>query len=576
MNRLNYKFLFCAAVVCCLLIFTNQSYAQSTIIKANGTVTDNKGVNPLFGATVHEIGGKEKTTLTDKNGQFQIAVPLHSRLRVSMEGYKSAEVEVTSSDAISVQLDTSAANLDDVIVIGYTTQKKELLTGAVATVKFKEADAEIPTSSVGNLLAGRMAGVNVSTPNGAPGAQPSISIRTASSWNTAGVLYVIDGRISNASDFNNLAPNEIDEITVLKDAATTAAYGSRAAGGVMVITTKRGKAGKAVVNYSYNTGRDVRGNNEALTSAVQYGVIYNRISGGGPGALGSAWTSADSTYFATHDFGSGLGQGFRQINDVFINPYITTHNINASGGSDKIKYFIGASYVDQSTFIKNTNLKKYNVRANITADLSKNVSVFAGLSLNDDKFAQPGGDWTGDMYSKLLVWQPYMPSYTANRLPVDYFWISNKSAEADGLAGYSKTENIAPVANLNLTYNAPFLAGLSAKASYVKSYYFNDTKNFTHPFTYYQLAQTDPYIWNLDSIVGSRLSAHTPELEKQASWSQTGQLDLQLNYVASFGRHHVSAALVYENYQTSGEGEDAAITGFPIYTYDQLWAATGG
>src|SRR6185312_823366 len=120
----------------------------------------------------------------------------------------------------------------------------------------------------------------------------------------------------------------------------------------------------AVIDYSFNTGYDKRGKNMDLTDILQWGNIYARIWGyGNPGAAGCPWTAADSTYYATHDFGSGKGQGYRQINDVYRNPLTTTHNLSISGGTDKIKYFIGGSYVDQQTFIKNTAFKKYNLRA---------------------------------------------------------------------------------------------------------------------------------------------------------------------------------------------------------------------
>ena len=138
-----------------------------------------------------------------------------------------------------------------------------------------------PTTAAGNLLAGRLAGVNVSTPSAAPGSNPDVSIRTVSAWERDNkkqqpVCYVIDGVIRDASDFNNLSPNEIDDITVLKDAASAAVYGSRSAGGVILVTTKKGKLGKPTVNYSYSYAIDTRTKNMDLTSAVEAGELYGR------------------------------------------------------------------------------------------------------------------------------------------------------------------------------------------------------------------------------------------------------------------------------------------------------------
>ncbi|ARS38507.1 hypothetical protein CA265_01935 [Sphingobacteriaceae bacterium GW460-11-11-14-LB5] len=552
-----------------------QSYHVFAQVKISGTVVDAEGKIPLAAATISVTGSAASSVKADESGKFTIAVPSGAMLRVTMTGYKA--ITVVPKQGIVIEMVSTAINLNETVIVGYTKQKKELLSGSVASVKFKETDTEIPTTSVGNLLAGRMPGLYVSTPSGIPGAQPSIRIRTPSSWNTAPVLYVIDGKVtSDAAEFNNLSPNEIEDVTILKDAATTAAYGARAGGGVMLITTKRGKAGKASVNYSVNTGKDVRGNNMELTSIMEWGAIQNRIWGEAGGPANTPWTADAKAYFQDADFGGGKGYGFNALKDVYVDPSITTHNLSASGGTDKLQYFIGGSYVNQETFIKNTNEKKYNVRANITANLTKDVTVFAGFSINNNKFNAPQGDWSGDMFPKLLVWQPYMPSFTASGDPVYYFWITNKPGEAQGLAGYNKSEAIKSVANLNLTYKAPFLEGLSAKVGYIKSFTNTNQKIYSHPFTYYELKQITPVIWDLNTVVGKSLTQHSNSIEKLSAWNQEEQLNFQLNFERNFGKHHVNAALVYERQERSGDGIDATINGFPIYTTDQWWASTGG
>ena len=173
------------------------------------------------------------------------------------------------------------------------------MTGSVVSMKVGEDLDQIPTTSAGNLLAGKLAGVNVSTPSAIPGSNPGISIRTGSSWNAQDVIYVIDGVVRGSGDFNNLSPNEIDEITVLKDAASAAIYGSRSAGGVIIVTTKKGKLGKPTINYSYNYSFDSRTKNVDLTSAVQAGELYGRINGDSDPA-GWAW-SQDCAMACTAD-----------------------------------------------------------------------------------------------------------------------------------------------------------------------------------------------------------------------------------------------------------------------------------
>jgi len=562
-----------------IVLLSLQSYAVFAQVTISGSVVDSGRKVPLAGATVSNFGkqikGANVTVKTDASGKFIISLEDGIMLKITMVGYKPLTIE--AKQGVVAEMVSNTIELEEAITVGYTTQKKELLSGSVATVKFTETDKEIPTTSVGNLLAGRMSGLYVSTPSGKPGSQPNITIRTASSWNPSPTLYVIDGKVTiDAAEFNNLSPNEIDEISILKDAATTAAYGARAGGGVVMVTTKRGKAGKVSVNYSVNTGRDVRGNNMELTSIMEWGQIQNRIWGEAGGPANTPWTAAAKAYFKDADFGGGVGYGFNHLKDVYVNPSITTHNLSASGGSDKLQYFIGASYVNQETFIKNTNIKKYNVRTNITASLTENVSIFAGLSLNNNKFNAPEGDWSGDMYPKLLLWQPYMPSFTATGLPVDYFWISNKSGEAQGLSGYNKSESLKSIANLNLTYKAPFLKGLSGKIGFIKTFNNNNQKVYSHPFTYYQLAQIEPVIWDLNKIVGQRSTFHTSSIQKTASWNQEDQLNLQVNFEGDFGKHHVNAALVYERQERNYDGINASINGFPIYMTDQWWASTGG
>ena len=250
------KLLLVTLGISCFMLVSVSTQAQE-IIAVKGKVQDSKDGVPLPGVTIKPEKGTGGTS-TNEDGNFTINVPRGSKLIFSLVGYTAKTVSVTGA-SLNVRLDNAQNDLEDVVVVGYTTQKKELLTGSVAQMKVTQSDTEIPTTSVGNLLAGRLAGVSVSTANGLPGSQPNIRIRTSSSWNPVSVLYVIDGKISNQGDFNNLSPNEIDNMTVLKDAATTAAYGSRAAGGVLLVNTKRGTSGKATISYSINSGKDVRG-----------------------------------------------------------------------------------------------------------------------------------------------------------------------------------------------------------------------------------------------------------------------------------------------------------------------------
>jgi TonB-linked SusC/RagA family outer membrane protein len=474
----------------------------------------------------------------------------------------------------------SATSLNDVVVIGYGTEKRELLSASVATMKISESDKEIPTTQMGNLLAGKLAGVNVSTANGVPGInQPGITIRTNNSWNGQPVLYVIDNKIMGAGDFNNLSPNDIESISVLKDAASAAVYGSRAAGGVILVTTKKGQAGKMQIQFSMNTGIDKRAKNVKLTNAIQQGELFGEVFPGG--FYGMEYSQADYDYFNAHDFGSGKGYGFNQLDAVWVDPSTTTYNLNASGGSEKIRYFVGGSYVKQNGFFRTINYDKYNLRANITANITKNLQIFSGITLNNNIAHSNSWNTTSqeDMYSKLLVWQPWMPAFTNGGKPFSYGWIGNFATQANGDAGgYNNLSVLKPVINLSATYKVPFLQGLSAKATYSKSYTNNVNKIFATQYLTYITKQEDSHIWSLDDddIIGTQLSSQVNPSYMQdiVTWSEDRQLDLQLNYDHNFsGGHHVKGWLIYEGYQASGSGVSAGIQGFPVYTTNQWWAA---
>ncbi|HWB94733.1 MAG TPA: SusC/RagA family TonB-linked outer membrane protein [Puia sp.] len=547
-----------------------------------GRVVDPDG-NPLQGVSI-QVKGSSVWAKTDQDGEFSLNVPEDAKtLVISYVGMERQEVSIRNQSVISLVMKPSVAQGQDVVVIGYLSQKKSLLTGSVATAKLDESDREMPTTSAGNLLAGKLPGVNVSTPAGPPGqVAPAITIRTANSWNGQPVLYVIDGKISSATDFNNLSPNEIDNVSVLKDAATTAAYGSRAAGGVIVVTTRTGKAGKSRITYSFNTGHDVRGKNMALTNAVQWGEMYNEINPGS-GPIGADLTQQDLDYFKTHNFdGAGYGYGFDMLKTVYRDPYTATHNLSVEGGNEKIRYFVSGSYANQQSFFKGLDYSKYNLRANISADVTKEFQLYFGGGLNNNLTYSPnwnGGGLSGqvyDLYQKLLVWQPYMPVFTTGGKPIDYGWIANMGAVTQGQGGYHHDNYLRPVFTLSGTYKIPFIKGLSAKATYIKSYSFDANKTYSTLYSMYTTRQYTPYQWGLldTSIVGIRPSTGTNSLAETVGWAGDKQLDLQLNYQHSFGLHHVMGTLVYEEFSQTGTGLSASVNGFPLYMTDQWWATT--
>ncbi len=225
------------------LLFATASIAQDV---ATGRVILSDGA-PLEGATVIVKKTKEGTK-TDANGNYSLPAPKNSVLVISYVGYVPVEV-TNSGEPISSTLKTISSDLGEVIVVGYGTQKKVDLTGAVTSIKADKLK-DFPTTNLSTALAGRLSGVYVDQTNGVPGIPSSLIIRSASSWNDAPPLYVIDGVVLDKYYFDRLSANEISYITILKDAASSAIYGSRATGGVVLVTTKKGIIGKPIITLT--------------------------------------------------------------------------------------------------------------------------------------------------------------------------------------------------------------------------------------------------------------------------------------------------------------------------------------
>lgn len=549
-----------------------QSGKKSQMVK--GTIVDASG-EPIIGANV-VVKGTANGTITDIDGNFALDVLEGAILQVSYIGYADQEVKVGKQKILSIVLREDSKALEEVVVVGYLSQKKASLTGAVASMKVGENLNTISTTSAGNLLAGKMAGVTIGTPNGIPGSNPSISIRTGSSWNSQNIVYVIDGVVRGSGDFNNLSPNEIEDITVLKDAASAAVYGSRASGGVILVTTKRGNKGKPVFNYSYGFSVDSRTKNVDLTSAVEAGELYNRINGTSDPA-GWAWSQEELDYFKNIN----NGWGYDQLETVWRNPTTQTHNFSVDGGNDRIRYFGAASYVKQEGFLQPLTYDKYNLRMNVTADITKDLEVFVGLAIYNTFRGNSVIEGAEANYSKLRVWQPDQPVYTNSGKYIDYGWSANLGAALDGSAGYYKETLLKPQASFSATYKMPFLKGLKAKFSYSRSWTHEVANGY---YTNYDLmtmkkSGINGRIISTDDkdIIGTKKNTWFAKeyIEREADWSGDKQMNFQLSYDNLFNDvHRVAGTFVTEWYEGNGSGVLAGRETFPVYRTDQFWAAS--
>lgn len=361
-----------------------------------GQVKDALGGYGLIGATVIVKSAKNQGTTTDMDGNFKLSVTQEFPLTlvVNYIGYRPVEIDVYDADEpVIVELGDNSNVINEVVVVGYGTQRRKELTGSIASVD-KEQLKQLSTSFDG-LLGGVVSGLNVTESSGQPGASSNIRIRGGNSI-TAGnePLYVIDGVLiyndntatstgvtRATSDFNPLSainPNDIESIEVLKDVSATAIYGSRGANGVIIVTTKSGKKGRTDIEYQYSIGWSKVAEKLNLMSAKDWGKLYLEIAS--PTQLANCGFTASDV--------EAWGDGYDWQDAALRTATTQTHQFSISGGDDKTRYLISGNFTDQKGILINTGFKRYNGRLNLERDLYKGLTV--GVNITASKSEQSG------------------------------------------------------------------------------------------------------------------------------------------------------------------------------------------
>ena len=368
----------------------NGKSIQQTI---SGIVTDDQGV-PLPGATVMVKGSSSGVT-TNFDGQYSIEAQEGDILQVSFVGFKIYEVEIGNQANFDVQLETDSASLDEVLVVGYGTQKKSDLTGSVSSVSDEEFNKGINTNP-GNLLQGKVSGLNVTNASGEPGAGQDIIIRGVGTLRSGtSPLYVIDGFVlDNSSNgvptnpLNFINTEDIQSINVLKDASAAAIYGSRAANGVVVITTKKGKAGRTQMNFSASTAISTMANKIDVFSADEFRQVVEQVGGSlSDNGADTDWQDELTRTAITNDV-----------------------NFSVSGGTSKTSYFASVGARDQEGILNDSDLTRYSGRINVSQKgLNDRLKVDLNLTATRTENQRPN---IGTMVSNMLQLNPTQPAYT--------------------------------------------------------------------------------------------------------------------------------------------------------------------
>lgn len=424
-------FLFClSAILTVGYAFSQDSPRQSGQPSAvSGIVTNSRGV-PLNGVSIRKKGGGV-LGLSTADGKFNVNIQAASAVLVFSEvGYENKELPVTAGQAVTVQLDSTDNALNDVVVIGYGTQSKRNVTGAISTFDTKQIE-EKPIPRVDQAMIGQMPGVTVVQQTGMVGAGMSIQVRGSGSV-TAGKepLYVIDGfplDVSSqnsaggftANPLNNINPNDIESIEVLKDAAAAAIYGSRASNGVVIITTKRGKTGSAVISVNAYSGTskvakkmDVLSAQEWIDQATELANYKWVNSGTGrtadqTNAERLAINGSFNTNYMTDDRWSEPGHpGLTYVNwqdEAFRTAPFNNAAVSASGGTQAVHYFISGNYLNQNGTLLNSFFRNYSARANVEVNASKHLKLGLDLSPTYSETRNPSAEGKDNVLIKCCI-----------------------------------------------------------------------------------------------------------------------------------------------------------------------------
>ncbi len=355
--------------------------AQTTL-NVRGSVKDAITNEELIGVTVLvvETGAG---TVTDVNGNFELTVPVNNTLRISYVGYSNQEIVITNQTALEINLRPETQLMDELVVVGYSAQKKSTLTGAVAPVSVSDMERR-RVADVRQALQGQVAGVQVTQSTGAPGDEIEITIRGLGTIGNNSPLYIIDGVPTRELSFVN--PSDIESMTVLKDASAAAIYGSRASAGVIVITTKNGSSGKTSLDVNYYRGIQYAANLPKMLNSEQYMNVVEK-----------AWNNAG--YSGTNPYTADKGRGdFANTNwldELFEPGYLQDIQMTASGGNDRLQYLLSVGYINQDGIVvyNNDKYNRFNFRTNINANLTDRIKVGTNMQLSyavQDKLSSKG------------------------------------------------------------------------------------------------------------------------------------------------------------------------------------------
>ena len=523
-------------------------------IRVSGKVTDATGL-PQPGTVVYQKNDMTNGTMTDADGAYTIMVPEGKTILVySLLGYKDSEVRVDGRTVINVTLEDDTTLLSEVLVVGYGTQKKEFMVGSVSQVSSKDL-LKAPNTNVSTMLAGRLAGVTSVQTTGIPGGdQANILVRGLSTFNNASPLVIVDGV---ERSMNSLNPNDIASVTVLKDAATAAIYGVKAANGVILVTTKTGTEGSINIIYDGSVSFDTNTVTPDLLNAEEYIYWHNK----------AREMDGQAPYWTEERIASLKERGLYGETDNWHLLYkdfglTQQHTVTATGGTDKMHYYTSIGYLGQDGIMRNTSYERFNVRANITANLAKGLKYNINMSAANANRNWPGlsmrdssSGWQGE-FSPLRQACYAIPILKSSYegLPLGFTnGTYTYTPEAANNTGFQQTDQWMAEIRSTLEYDFSesgigFLKGLKAGINFAYNLDYTLNRNYLESFELYS------YDANTD-LVTKKVSLGIAEnnFNKSHSVGYNATIRPQLTYDRDFGKSHVSGILLAERYTYHGD-----------------------
>ncbi len=538
-----------------LLLFLFSQIAAFAQSKVTGTVTDAAKKETLIGVTVKEKNGKNGTT-TDIDGRFEIRCAANAVLEISYVGYKTLEINVDGKSNLDIQLSEDEKLLEEVVVVGYGVQKKAVVTGAISKVKSSDLE-NMPVQRIEQSLQGRTSGVRVTSGSGQPGEGATVRIRGTTSINNSEPLYVVDG-VPILGGIEYLGQGDIESIEVLKDAASAAIYGTRAANGVIIVTTKKGTTEGFNVSYHTYWGKQSPWKKLSLLNPTEYGTLMNEasVAGGGailfpnPKTLGTEGTDWQDAVFS---------------NDALIR----NHELSISAGTKRSQYFTSIGYFDQEGIVakSNSNWQRFTARFNSTHKITDNITMGntfgytyvnnVGVATNTEYGSPLGRAINLDPITPVVVTDP---TELNNSFYKNFPVVRDENGNPYGISKYVTSEVLNPLAALKVAQGGSssdkvvasafvdiqILKGLNIKSTigtdlafwrgegFQPIFYLNAANS--NAITRYGRNQNRGLVWNLTNI---------------------------LTYSRKFGDHNMTVLAGTEAQKNEGQGIGGGVENIP-------------